>query len=189
MMETFGTILAIIILLVPVVAKYIEKLLSAAGKQEAARKAGSVRALFEDSVPGKSPSTRPSDIIGDAYPEQVPRNEDPSVPVFCPTTTEDTSGNPVRRIIYESVRYEGEDDTVDIPGPVGSRSRSVSPELLEGGYKSIRDIIRDRNAAKPGRAEEPVKQSSGISADDSRTHLELDPAKMVLYHEIMKTKF
>lgn len=188
-METFGTILAIIILLVPVVAKYIEKLLSAAGKQEAARKARSVRTLFEDSVPGKSPSTRPSDIIGDAYPEQVPRNEDPSAPVFCPTTTEDMSGSPVRRIIYENVRYEGQDETVDMPGPGGDRSRAVSPELLEGGYKSVRDIIRDRAAAKPGKVKEPVKQPSGIPEEDSRKRLELDPAKMVLYHEIMETKF
>lgn len=188
-MEIFGTILAIIILLVPVVAKYIERLLTAAGKQEAARKARSVRTIFEDSVPGKSPSARPSDIIGDEYPEQMPPNGVPSAPVFCPTTTEDTSGGPVRRIVYENVRYEGQDYSSDMPGHGQNSGRPVSSELLEGGYKSVRDIIRDRKAADTGQKKEIGKQPSGESADVREKHLKPDPAKMILYHEIMKTKF
>lgn len=188
-MEAFGTILAIIILLVPVVAKYIEKLLSAAGNHEAARKARSVRTLFEDSVPGKSPSTRPSDIIGDAYPEQMPRNEVPSAQEFCPTTTEDTSGSPVRRIVYENVRTEGEDEVFNIPGRQETGGMKAAPELLEGGYRSIQDIIRDRKAAKSGQTEAAVKRPAGTPSDEGEKRLDLDPAKMLIYHEIMKTKF
>lgn len=55
-------------------------------------------------------------------------------------------------------------------------SECPDPELLEGGYRSIKDIIRDRQAKIE------KKENAGRTLD-------IDPKKLVIYSEIMKTKF
>lgn len=50
-------------------------------------------------------------------------------------------------------------------------------ELLEGGYRSIKDIIRERQS-KNNASEQPGKK-----------RLDIDPEKLVIYSEIMNPKF
>lgn len=57
--------------------------------------------------------------------------------------------------------------------------QDIPQELLEGGYRSVKDIIADRRKRSAGTkpAAGPVKK------------LEIDPKKLVIYSEIMKPKF
>ena len=56
---------------------------------------------------------------------------------------------------------------------------SVSPELLEGGYRSVKEIAEERRRKY---AQSEVKLEPCHS-------LEIDPKKLVIYSEIMKPKF
>ena len=53
----------------------------------------------------------------------------------------------------------------------------IPPELLEGGYRSVKDIARER------------RQAAAESAAPEKRGLEIDPKKLVVYSEIMKPKF
>ena len=53
----------------------------------------------------------------------------------------------------------------------------IPPELLEGGYRSVKDIARER------------RQAAAESAAPEKCGLEIDPKKLVIYSEIMKPKF
>ena len=68
------------------------------------------------------------------------------------------------------------------PEPEAAETRSafqVPSELLEGGYRSVRDIIRERQQ------KEAMKQTEPGPAP----RLDIDPAKLVIYSEIMKPKW
>lgn len=56
--------------------------------------------------------------------------------------------------------------------------QGVPQELLEGGYRSVRDIMAERH-----------KKSSDDIPDAAEKKFSIDPKKLVVYSEIMKPKF
>lgn len=71
-------------------------------------------------------------------------------------------------------------DVQEFPSSSGSivSSRTVPQELLEGGYRSIRDIMAERH-----------KKSSDDIPEAAENKFSIDPKKLVVYSEIMKPKF
>lgn len=87
-----------------------------------------------------------------------------------------------------SPRYEGEvfpvydyiSDEAETESETASKETAIPKELLEGGYMSVKEIAEMR------------KTDNGVcvtASDDQAKSRKIDPRKLVLYSEIMKTKF
>ena len=150
-MDGFITILTILILIVPAVAKVIEKTLVQAGKSDAA---GKVRRFMEQTGDG-----------GDGEPAR-------------------TGAGPVLDEPFPSVVFvpETEGHVTDCRDAGAKPAGTVPQELLEDGYRSIKDIVADRR-----KRQEPVSVSVQPAGEDRK--IRIDPEKLILYSEIMKTKF
>ena len=89
-----------------------------------------------------------------------------------------------------SPQYEGEmfpvPEYISTEAEVGEKAwtvteaTSIPQELLEGGYMSVRDIVEKRSAAG--------NMQKAVVAEQEKVR-KIDPKKLVLYSEIMKTKF
>ena len=64
-------------------------------------------------------------------------------------------------------------------GGAGYIGSHVVKELLEGGYRSVRDIIRERQQ----------KESVRPKESGTKSGFDIDPEKLVVYSEIMKPKW
>lgn len=136
------TILTILIILLPVAAKLIDKLLKSAGKND-----------FPSA--GTGPVQEMSRNDGGSMQEaQVRQSQPAAVPAVSPVH-EASAPAAVRPIVPE-----GRED------------------LLEGGYKSVKDMIRERQSVrKAGQVQEKKKS------------LVLDKRNLVIYSEIMTPKY
>lgn len=146
-MDEILTILSLLIVALPVVAKAIEKSLVKAGRQGSAQKVKQFR-----QVVGPAEAVAPADHT------------------FYETVSVD--------YVYGDADTAADDDT-DAGREVSS---TVPHELLEGGYKSVKDIIAERRMA-----DQQTRLS--VPAQDEPSKIEIDPKKLILYSEIMKPKF
>lgn len=152
-MDGIITVLTVLLFIIPVIAKAIEKVLIQAGKQGAAGKVRGFREKLEGEVDkGQEPSDRR--ILDEPFPTVVHAPETPEKDVPSAAAQASEAAFPVS---------------------------SVPEDLLDDGYRSIKDIIAQRTGKSvPGPAgHEPERKS----------RLEIDPRKLILYSEIMKTKF
>lgn len=163
-MDTVLTIVTLLLILLPVAAKAIEKTLVNAGKSDTADKVRRFREQLEDSD-GKDADPVPTGRKGrGAFPfPPVFREAFPTSVIKPPAGAEDF---PVRHTPSPGAAHAG---------------AGVPAELLEDGYKSVRDIIRDRHSSDGVAVTE--------SEEEKRRKLEIDPRKMIIYSEIMKPKF
>lgn len=140
-MDSIGTILGLLLLLVPLFAKLIEKVLQNAGRADAARKVREMADVFSE----MKQEYREDEASGQLPPDPLPQ--------------------------YQS------SVSSDIPLSENIYALPQTSELLEGGYRSIKDIVSER-AVKSGGQDSagPDHQSSG----------KLDKKKLIIYSEIMK---
>ncbi len=95
----------------------------------------------------------------------------------CPSVSPQYEGEvfPVPDYIYIRDGKEAESESVAAP-----KVTAIPQELLEGGYMSVRDIVEKRSAAGN------IQKAVVTGQENVR---KIDPKKLVLYSEIMKTKF
>ncbi len=146
-MEIFFTIITVLILIVPVVAKAIEKKLVQAGRQDTAGKVRRFREQFEDR------DTERKNVLDEPFPTVV----------FSP-----------------EVR-----NCPEKPPQAGDAVTDTDARVLEAlpgnASRSVKDIVAERGRLASYASAEPLPEKDG--------RLEIDPRKLILYSEIMKTKF
>ena len=145
----------LLLIVLPPVFKVIEKSLSEAGQDSRARQIKRMR----------------DTLFGDEKEEdaEIPDQES-CHPVFPPYEGEVFP-------VYDYVSGEAVPASEPVDPP---RQVSVPPELLEGGYMSVKEIAEMRKA-KQG--------EHGTVSGEHVKSMKIDPRKLVLYSEIMKTKF
>lgn len=154
-MSTFYTIVMLMLIVLPPVFKAIEKSLSNAGEEEKARQLKKIRDLLSDDNEGGG------DFVSeDGEPASVPRYAKEEFPMFS---------------------YDNVDLAEESSSGHKEKIKNLPPELLEGGYMSVKDIVRKRNEAYARQSQQVETENIGTS--------KIDPRKLVLYSELMKTKF
>lgn len=149
-MDGILTIITLLLIIIPVIAKAIEKVLMQAGRQSAAGKVRDFRKHIEGDKTGFPAG-------GDVHDEPFP------TVVYTPEVSRDSTEPPAFQ-------------------EQASPAFSVIPDdLLDDGYRSIKDIVADRKRSTPAAAVRNMpEKKSGV---------DIDPKKLIIYSEIMKTKF
>lgn len=158
-----GTILTLLVVVLTVAGPAIEKMLKKAGKVDKAKKVRKIVDTF---------STDKDEEWGNASSPYDPGSEfGPEPAMQWPAggdvvSADDTMPEEVSRPV--------------VPAAAEVRNTPpVSSELLEGGYRSVRDIIRERQQ----------KESVRPKESGTKSGFDIDPEKLVVYSEIMKPKW
>lgn len=170
-----GDILTWLIILIPLIGKLIEIILKSAGKPQAAKKVEEIVKEFSHDDP-------------DDEQDDVPASDTVGAPVggLVGNTAGGSADDSVGDFADEPVSWSA-DDFAEVPvgEPVPAFASEAVPtvfsapsELLEGGYRSIKDIINDRKSAMDKAGNDEVVKKEPI-----------DPKKLVIYSEIMKPKY
>ena len=144
-MDGILTILTILILVVPLIAKAIEKSLMKAGRPDMAGKVRDLREQLEGQ--DRKPVAGIPPVLDEPFPTAV----------FTPEVS-------------------GQEDSSE-----SELSAPVRDDLHDEGYVPVKEIV-DSRRTKPGIA-------VGTAPAEKGEKLEIDPKKLILYSEIMKTKF
>lgn len=153
-----GTILTVLVAIAAAAGPAIEKMLKKAGQTGKAGTSGGALPSGDDERAGGTPLSR----IPSVSPNEESRLPEPSMP---------DDGAALSAASSPGTAVAGAEQPRGIP--------AVPPELLEGGYRSVRDIVRERRQ----------KESMNENGTGTSRRPGIDPKKLVIYYEIMKPKW